>query len=105
MIESSVMNPGQSLSLCCWDKDLGGAKEFCVKQPSIYSVFESITFLRQRIVPTSSDLTSARFHDECFYLSQREGNVECATASTSARCDTQNPGVTESLSPQEKQGR
>lgn len=70
VIESSIMNPGQSLSLCCWDKDLGGAAEFCVKQPSIYSAFESITFLKQRIVLTSTDLTSARFHDECFYLSE-----------------------------------
>lgn len=113
VIESSIMNPGQSLSLCCWDKDPGGATEFCVKQPRIYSTFESVTFIkgagwilqRQRIFLTSSDLTSACFHDERFYLSERDRNVEFATASTSARCDTQNPGVTESLSPQEKQGR
>lgn len=46
MIESSIMNPGQSLSLCCWDKDRGGATEFCVKQPRIYSTFEFITFIK-----------------------------------------------------------
>lgn len=61
--------------------------------------------LPQRNLLTSSDLTFTCFHDERVTCRRETGNVEFATASTSARCDTQNPGVTESLSPQEKQGR
>lgn len=93
-----------------------GERVLCETTKDLYYVWIQDIYKRHRMNSAKATISPDLFWFNIRLLSWRvllavgkkrkkDGNIKFVTALTSARCDTQNPGVTESFSPQEKQGR